>query len=216
MLESIFVRPQTVDRIRALWLGPAIEQHVGWLTRRRNASSHIRSCVATIERFDAFTWSRGARTWGDLPVHIEAFVEHQLQERGAWCRSEKDRRTILSQARSPVEQLLHLIVPGFCGHTTRRAIPFATVAPGFFDHLEHERGLRDQARRLYAHNLRVFEAYLHRAGVGIADVTPAALTDFLSEPGLRGTMLGATAVQQRGGALRAFFRYLHRQQKRFD
>lgn len=28
MLEFYFVRPQTVDRIRALWLGPAIEQYV--------------------------------------------------------------------------------------------------------------------------------------------------------------------------------------------
>ena len=28
MLESIFIRPHTVDRIRALWLGPPIERYV--------------------------------------------------------------------------------------------------------------------------------------------------------------------------------------------
>ena len=211
MLESIFVRPQTVDRIRALWLGPAIEGYVGWLIERRNAPSYIRSCVTTLDRFNDFAWSRGARTWDDLPAHISAFVEHQLRERGASSRTVKDRRTILSQARSPVEQLLRLLVPGFVGHTTRRVTPFAGVAPGFFDHLEHERGLREQTRRLYAHNLRVFEAYLRRTGVTVADVTPAILTEFLSEPGLRGKVLGPTAMQQRGGTLRVFFRYLHRQ-----
>ena len=211
MLESHFVRPQTVDRIRALWLGPAIEQYVAWLTERRNASSHVRSCVTTLERFNAFAQGQGARTWEDLTAHVGAFVEHELRERGAWGRSAKVRCTMLSQARSPVEQLLRLLIPGFAGHTTRRETPFAIVAPGFFDHLEHERGLREQTRRLYAHNLRVFEAYLRRTGVTVADVTPAILTEFLSEPGLRGKALGPTAMQQRGGTLRVFFRYLHRQ-----
>jgi len=106
-----------------------------------------------------FTWSRGARTWVDLPAHVGAFVEHDPRERGAWSRSAKVPRTMLSQARSPVEQPLRLLIPGFAGHTTRRATPFAIAAPGFFEYSEHERGLRDQARRLYAHNLRVFEAY---------------------------------------------------------
>jgi integrase/recombinase XerD len=211
MLESYFVRPQTVDRIRALWLGPAIEQYVAWLAERRNAASHVRSCITTLERFDAFARGQGARTWEDLSAHVGAFVEHELQARDAWGRSAKVRRTMLSQARSPVEQLLRLLVPGFVGHTTRRVTPFAVVAPEFFDHLERERGLREQTRRLYAHNLRVFEAYLQRTGVAVADVTPALLTDFLNEPGLRGQALGPMAMQQRGGTLRVFFRYLHRQ-----
>lgn len=127
---------------------------------RRNARSHVRSCIATLERFNAFAQGQGARTWEDLPAHVGAFVEHELQERSAWCRSAKVRRTMLSQARSPVEQQLRLLVPEFVGHTTRCLTPFAVAAPGFFDHLEHERGLRFQIRRLYAHHLRVFEAFL--------------------------------------------------------
>src|SRR6266581_3143784 len=31
MLERYFVKPQTIDRIRALWIGPQIEQYVAWL-----------------------------------------------------------------------------------------------------------------------------------------------------------------------------------------
>jgi site-specific recombinase XerD len=194
-----------------LWLGPAIEQYVAWLTERRNAPNHVRSCVVTLERFDAFAQRQGAHTSEDLPRYVGAFVEHRLQERGAWSRSAKVRRTMLSQARSPVEQLLRLLVPGFGGHTTRRVTPFAVAAPGFLDHLEHERGLRFQTRRLYAHHLRVFDAFLQRIGVSVTDVTPAILTEFLSEPGLRGKALGPNGMQQRGGTLRVFFRYLHRQ-----
>lgn len=211
MLERYFVRPQTVDRIRALWLGPPIDQYVGWLTERRNARSHILTCVATLERFNAFAQSQGARTWDDLPGCVDGFVEHQLRARGAGSRTAKDRRTILSQARSPVEQLLRLLVPGFGGHRTRRAMPFAVTVPGFFDHLEHERGLRHYTRELYAHHLRVFEAYLQHADVAVTDVTPAILTEFLRQPGVLGKALGPNSMQQRGGTLRVFFRYLHRQ-----
>ncbi len=31
MLERYFVRPQTVDRIRACWIGSEIERYVVWL-----------------------------------------------------------------------------------------------------------------------------------------------------------------------------------------
>jgi site-specific recombinase XerD len=85
------------------------------------------------------------------------------------------------------------------------------VAPGFFEHLEHERGLRQTTRHIYAHHLRVFEAYLGRTGVPVTAVTPLLLNEFLRQPGLQGRALGPNSMQQRGGTLRAFFRYLHRQ-----
>ena len=31
MLEEYFVKPDTVDRIRACWIGPQIECYVAWL-----------------------------------------------------------------------------------------------------------------------------------------------------------------------------------------
>ena len=31
MLEKYFVRPQTVDRVRASWIGAEIERYVEWL-----------------------------------------------------------------------------------------------------------------------------------------------------------------------------------------
>jgi site-specific recombinase XerD len=134
MLERYFVRPQTVDHIRALWLGPAIEQYVAWLTERRIASRHVLRCVATLEHFNTFVQGRGVQAW---PESITQYVYH----------------------------------------------------------------------------LRLFEAYLQRAGVrALADLSPALLTAFLTEPGLRGTRLGPDSMQGRGGTLRVFLRYLHRQQ----
>jgi integrase/recombinase XerD len=35
MLEQYYIRPVTIDRIRACWIAPVIEQYVGWLTERR-------------------------------------------------------------------------------------------------------------------------------------------------------------------------------------
>ncbi len=41
MLEHYFARPQTVDRIRASWLGPAIEQCATWLIERGHAAKNL-------------------------------------------------------------------------------------------------------------------------------------------------------------------------------
>ena len=32
MLERYFVKPDTIDRIRASWIGELVEQYVKWLT----------------------------------------------------------------------------------------------------------------------------------------------------------------------------------------
>ncbi len=212
MLERYFVRPRTADRIRALWLGPAITRYAEWLTERCAAKDTGQRCLQALIHFSDFAQARGVTTWADLPVHVEPFVDQWVQSRGAWCRTERDRRTVRSQARTPVEQLLRLLLPGFVGTTRRRALPFHASASGFFDHLRHERGLRPQTLHQYVHHLRIFEAYLRRVDVNrLTDLSPAVLTAFLREPGLRGKCLGPASMQGRGGALRVFLRYLHRE-----
>lgn len=37
MLEKYFVKPQTVDRVRACWIGAEIERYAEWLCRREYA-----------------------------------------------------------------------------------------------------------------------------------------------------------------------------------
>jgi site-specific recombinase XerD len=108
--------------------------------------------------------------------------------------------------------MLRLLVPGFVGTTTRRPVPFQTTAPQFFDHLRQERGLRSATLYQYVYHLRVFEAYLRRVGTGaVSEISPTLLTAFLLEPGLQGKPLGPDGIQGRGGTLRVFLRYLHRQ-----
>jgi integrase/recombinase XerD len=34
MLERYFVKPATVDRVRASWIGGPIEQYIGWCHQR--------------------------------------------------------------------------------------------------------------------------------------------------------------------------------------
>ena len=43
MLETYFVKPQTVDRIRACWIGAEIERYAGWLSEQG-----YRACFQTL------------------------------------------------------------------------------------------------------------------------------------------------------------------------
>ena len=210
MLERYFLRPATCDRIRACWLGPAIEQYVTWLTERRAAPRHVLRYVATLQHFSAFAQGRGAMTWHDLPAHVAPFVDRQMHARGGWCRSGSDRRSVLSQARTPVEQMLRLIVPGFIG-TSRRLVvrPFADALPGFWTYLEAERGLRAATLRRYTSHLGPFERYLQQAGItDLSMLSPAIFRAFIEQ---RARTLRPQGVQQVGGAIRVLLRYLHRQ-----
>lgn len=210
MLEHYFFRPVTVDRIRACWLGPAIEQYVTWLTEREAAARHVLRYVATVRHFAEFARRGGAQTWQELPGHLKAFVAQRMRERGAWCRSANDRRAVLSQARTPVEQMLRLIVPGFLG-TTRRITsrPFEPQLPGFWEYLETERGLKPATLHSYKAYLRVFEAHLQRLGVtDLSALSPSLIHAFIEK---RARVVSSQTVQEVGGTLRVLLRYLHRE-----
>ena len=75
MLEDFFERPTTVDRIRASWLGSAIDRYVDWLSGHGYAVSNVTSRVPMLIRFGAFAQAHGAKQLADLPVHVDPFVE---------------------------------------------------------------------------------------------------------------------------------------------
>jgi site-specific recombinase XerD len=212
MLEHYYVRPKTADRIRALWLGPAIDRYASWMAERRAAKATVIRNVQALIQLDQFARNRGATTWTDLPALVEPFVDQWMREHGSWCTSNRARQSLRSHPRTPVEQMLRLLIPGFIGTTTRRAVPFQESVPQFFEYLRQERGLRPATLYQYVHHLRVFEAYLRRLGTGaFSEISPALLTAFLLEPGLQGKALGPDGMQGRVGTLRVFLRYLHRQ-----
>lgn len=210
MLERHFSLPRTVDRIRALWLGPAIDRYVNWLDERRAATATVKQHVQALVQFNEFVVAHGASTWDELPMQIDAFVTRWMSEHGRWCRTRKDRCVVHAHGRVPIEQMLRLVLPGFIG-TARRVVtlPFLDSAPGFFPHLREERGLREATIHGYAHHLQVFEAYLQRVGVSyLPALAPPLISTFLTE---RAQCLGALSMQGCSGALRVFLRYVHRQ-----
>jgi len=209
MLEKYFVRPQTVDRIRASWIGPQIEQYVAWLAERGYGTRSVLRRVPLLAAFGEFARLNGARSLADLPGHVDAFVDKRAGE-------SRDARggmgqTLAKDIRGPVEQLLELVVPGF--EPTGRpqhAIPFAGAVPGFFGYLTSERGLRPASVTCYRHHLDRFEAYLQRVGVaGLGELSPALLSAFVAERS--GTGLAKTTVREGCGVLRVFLRYAHRE-----
>jgi integrase/recombinase XerD len=210
MLEKYFVKPQTADRIRALWLGPEIERYVVWLAEQGYADHTVLRRVPLLARFAEFAQSRGTTAVEDLPAHVEAFVTEWL---GRWrpVRGRDSTRQVAKEVRGPIEQMLELVVPGFRG-TGRAQLkdPFIEKLPGFFEHLNSERGLRPATIRHYRHHLHRFAAYLARIGVSqLGELSPALLSAFVAERAATG--IARTTIRDTCGVLRVFLRYAHRE-----
>jgi integrase/recombinase XerD len=208
MLESYYVRPQAVGRIRASWIGSEIECYVVLLAEQRYSRASVRRRVPVLVAFGEFARAGGARSIGDLPAHVEAFVEErvpELAQLGAVAARER-----VKNVRGPIEQMLRLVVPGFTGR--RRPlleVPFIDELPGFFEYLLCERGLRRTTLQGYGCYLRSFEGYLRRVGVKqLVELSPALISAFVAE---RSAGLATASVGLLCGALREFLRYAHRQ-----
>ena len=70
MLNRYFIRPTTVDRIRASWIGDPIERYVVWLGEQGYAARNIFVRVPILLRFGQFAQEAGARSWEELPAHV--------------------------------------------------------------------------------------------------------------------------------------------------
>ena len=165
MLERYFVKPVTVDRIRASWIGGPIERYVGWLSEQGYASRNVFRRVPILVQFGAFAAARGARRLDELPGHVDAFVAKWLQTNGGRS-SPAARRKTASNARGPIEQMLRVALPDLpaANHRPHLSDPFIGEAPGFFAYLREERGLREASIDHYCHFLRSFETYLAHIG----------------------------------------------------
>jgi integrase/recombinase XerD len=208
MLETYFVKPGTVDRIRASWIGSEIERYVVWLAEHGYSSRSVLRRVPLLVAFGEFARARGARVVGDLPAHVDAFVaERQRRVR----RRDALGPQVAKEIRGPVEQMLAVVLPGFVASGRRhRPEPFADALPGFFEYLVCERGLRPASIGNYRHHLARFDAYLARIGVArLSELSPAILSAFMAERA--GAGLAKTTLRDCCGVLRVFLRYAHRE-----
>lgn len=211
MLEEYFVKPDTVDRIRASWIGPEIERYVAWLAGQGYRPRTVLHRVPMLLGFAGFAWGRGARALEDLPAHVEAFVAASVARRDACRRGGSVKKEPSKEFRGPVEQMLELVLPGYRGSgRPHHDLPFSGPVPGFFEYLSAERGLRPASILGYRHHLDRFEAYLARIGVReLRELSPAILSAFIAERSAAG--VAKTTVRDTCGTLKVFLRYAHRQ-----
>jgi integrase/recombinase XerD len=80
MLERYFVKYQTVDRIRACWLGTAIERYVEWLEQEGYAQRNVYRRVPLLCHFAQFAEERGAASLEQATTLVEDFAEYWMSE----------------------------------------------------------------------------------------------------------------------------------------
>jgi integrase/recombinase XerD len=209
MLEHYFVRPSTLDRLRSLWLGPAISRYAEWLSDRQISRASAFFKIQTVVLFDRFLTDRHVRSLEELPAQIEPFVKKWRRTRGRRPHTASYARSLRALPRTAIEELLRLALPDFLGTVRRQPWPLQDLAPGFREHLSDERGLRRDTLQGYEHHMRVFERFLRSAAItDLSTLTPKIVNRFL---------IDSTAGQQpggrqaRAGALRVLLRYLRRQ-----
>jgi integrase/recombinase XerD len=209
MLEHYFSKPDTIDRIRSSWIAKPIEQYVVWLSENGYAARCIHKRVPILRQFGEFARTRGAKNWDELPSQVEPFVQQWVE---AYTKRTKKQplRWIPLSARTPVEQMLSLILPDFQGRGRAHfQEPFKDQTPGFYAFLREERGLRETSIMQYGHYLRSLEAYLKRIRLSdLSELTPAVLSAFVIE---RSCRLSKNTMTGLCSSLRVFLRYLHQE-----
>ena len=210
MLDSYYVRPETVDRIRASWIAPAIEQYVTWLTQRHYSASSILRRIPILASFGEFAKAHGANDLAHLPDHVESFVQARIRDRGR-RRSAARRGRHAYEVRNPICQMLRLAVDGYVGNGRphKPDSPFERQAPRFLTFLVEEKGLRPRTVLKYRFHLRQFELYLVRVGIDdLTTLSPTVMSGFIADYGPR---VSWTTLRNACGTLRVLLRYLHRE-----
>ncbi len=54
MLENYFIKPETVGRIRASWIGEPIERYVHWLAENGYAARNVYRRVPILKQFGEY------------------------------------------------------------------------------------------------------------------------------------------------------------------
>jgi site-specific recombinase XerC len=101
-----------------------------------------------------------------------------------------------------------LILPHYGSDTASVPDPFADAAPGFFEFLRRDRGLRETTLVQYRHYLQRLQDYLQRLDrPSLPDLPPKVVSAFITASG---EALDKRSVQSLCSILKVFFRYLYR------
>jgi site-specific recombinase XerD len=211
MLERYYVRPDTVDRIQASWIGGAIEQYVTWLTERNYSERSILRRVPVLIGFGEFAKAQGVTGWAGLPAQVECYVAQRVQKHFRRRKPSPRSKKYGECLRNPIQQMLGLILPEYTGQgrTRPHENPFYKWAPGFFDYLRQEKGLTERTVRTYSHYLRQFAVYLQAVRLSdLKDLSPPVLSGFVTH--YRQQVQWAS-IRNACGVVRVFLRYVYRE-----
>ncbi|MDR6412881.1 site-specific integrase [Paraburkholderia terricola] len=209
MLEHYYFRPETVDRIRASWIAPAIEQYVTWLTEAHYTARSVLHRVPVLMSFGEYAMAHGAMDFAQLSDHVEPFVQTWICRHGRG-RSAARRSKFSHEVRNPICQMLRLVVDGYDGpgRPHKPDNPFEREAPHFMAFLVEEKGLRPRTLIQYRFHLHQFAIYLERNGIRLGAVSPTVISGFIAEYGPR---VAWTTLRNACGTLRVLLRYLYRE-----
>jgi len=210
MLEKYFYKPDTIDSIQNSWIGEPIEQYVNWMSDNGYSFRTITRRVPIVRQFGEFAKQNGAQKWEELPLHIEPFIINKLKSRKD--NKKFDFRKESNLLRISVSQLLSIILTDFKGQSRSQYTQevFLKQAPGFFDFLSKERGLRPRTLDSYHHYLRRLETYLDSINLTqLNELSPAILSAFII--GIGGK-LSKSSISGLCSVLRVFLRYLYQEQ----
>ena len=146
----------------------------------------------------------------ELPGYVDSFVARWIAER-AEQQSDVRRKMVAKEVRGPIEQMLRIILSDFAGRgrPCQPENPFHEQAPGFFDYLQKERGLRATSLKHYTHHLREFAIYLRKIELEqLGHLSPPVLSGFVAD--LQPHVAWAS-LRNACGVLRVLLRYAHRQ-----
>ena len=135
MLEKYFLKPSTVDRIRAYWLAPQIEQYVEWMHTNGYADRSILRRVPYLCQFADFTARRGIGDLNSAAAQVEDFAAEWSARYQARAGS-KPRPAYLHDARLPIQHMLRLALEGRIRvDRQHKPFPFSAEAPTFWGFL---------------------------------------------------------------------------------
>ena len=152
MLERYFLKPQTVDRILACWLGSRIESYATILADRGYSARTILRRVPILVDFARFTEAKGVGHVEPAFRLVEDFIADWLSRRRAGRPGDViqiDRNLV----RVTVRQFFSLVITESEYLRARAPLinPFVGQLPGFFEYLGAERGLRASSIHHYQH-----------------------------------------------------------------
>jgi integrase/recombinase XerD len=92
MLEDYYVKPSTIDGVRARWLAPQMESYLEWLQAHGYSRLVVYRRLPLLFHFAEFAQKKGPRDVASCKVYIKEFV------RSGWSNTESRQRQPLQYA----------------------------------------------------------------------------------------------------------------------